>query len=351
MVGRAVHVAAVGARTPLGFEAGASAAAVRAGLSAAKRHPYLVDLQGDMMPAALDEGLDPGLVGAPRLLALLESALYEAAAPLAQGADRRLRTALRVGLPEMRPGQTEREVSAVLEGVRALDLPGRPEDIHVYPLGHAAGLIAFAEGARLIASGAFDACLIAGVDSYFHPFTMEWLDANRQLVGKASRSGFIPGEGAGACLLLSDDARKGLELPAPLRVRGIAVGHETALIKTQDMCLGVGLTSTVREAVRELRLPGERIGHAMCDQNGERYRGEEWGFMCLRAGDCFEDPTDYLAPADCWGDVGAASGPLFVMLAWQAHARGYAHAAITAVCASSEGGQRAVVVLEAGTTP
>lgn len=347
MVTRPVHVAGVGARTPVGFEAASSAAAVRAGLTAAKRHPCLVDVRGDMMPAALDAALQPHLLGAPRQLAMLEPALREAAAPLRVARDRPLRTALLIGLPEMRPGQSERDVAAVLDGVRSLDLPGRARDIDVFPLGHAAGLIAVAKGASAIASGALDACVVGGVDSYLHPLTMEWLDANRQLIGSVSRSGFVPGEGAGACLLVSDELKEALDCVALLRVRGVAVGRETALIKTQDMCFGVGLASTVREAVRGLRLPEERIGYTICDQNGERYRGEEWGFMCLRSDGCFDDPTNYLAPSECWGDVGAASGPLFVMLAWQAHARGYAPAAITAVCTGSEGGQRAVVVLDA----
>ena len=188
--------------------------------------------------------------------------------------------------------------------------------------------------------GAFEACLVGGVDSYFHPDTMEWLDANRQLVGTVSRSGFVPGEGAGFCLLMTERACARLGLKALVSVRAVAVGKETKLIKTSDMCLGEGLSAMVRDAVSALRPPAERINQIICDINGERYRGEEWGFVCLRLSQYFDDPTAYLSPAECWGDMGAASGPLFAMLVCQAVARGYAKGPRTLLWASSEGGER-----------
>src|SRR5262249_58020185 len=112
------------------------------------------------------------------------------------------------------------------------------------------------------------------------------------------------------------------------------------------MCFGEGLSATVRDAVRALG-PADKINHVICDINGERYRGEEWGFVCLRLSQYFDNPTDYLSPANCWGDVGAASGPLFAMLVCQAIARGYARGSRTLLWASSEGGQRAAAQLEA----
>ena len=42
----------------------------------------------------------------------------------------------------------------------------------------------------------------------------------------------------------------------------------------------------------------------------------------MRAGGLFRDPSGFIAPADCWGDVGAASGPLFLVLSRRRPARG-----------------------------
>ena len=47
--GRDVWICRVGARTPLGFNAPASAAAVRGALSAISLHPIFVDKAGDSM--------------------------------------------------------------------------------------------------------------------------------------------------------------------------------------------------------------------------------------------------------------------------------------------------------------
>jgi 3-oxoacyl-[acyl-carrier-protein] synthase-1 len=188
-------------------------------------------------------------------------------------------------------------------------------------------------------------CLVGGVDSYFHPDTMEWLDANRQLAGSVSRSGFVPGEGAGFCLLMSDHTRTRLGLRALGKIVRVGLGRETKLIKTSEICLGLGLTAAVRDAVSGLNPPAETVNDVICDMNSERYRGEEWGFVCLRLPLYFDNPTGYLSPADCWGDMGAASASLFAMLACEAAARGYATGPRTLLWASSEGGSRGAALL------
>jgi 3-oxoacyl-[acyl-carrier-protein] synthase-1 len=245
------------------------------------------------------------------------------------------------------PGFTMKDAQAVQSGLAALRrLPVEISEIKVVPEGHAAGLAALATATREIRLGAVEACLIGGVDSYFHPDTMEWLDENRQLAGSVSRSGFVPGEGAGFCLVMAPSLCRRLGLRPLARVVSAAVGRETKLIKTSEICLGEGLTATVRDAVKDVQARGESINAVICDMNTEQYRGEEWGFVCLRLGRCFDDPTGYLSPADCWGDMGAASGPLFAMLACEAAARRFAKGPRTMLWASSEGGLRAAAVVE-----
>jgi 3-oxoacyl-[acyl-carrier-protein] synthase-1 len=336
-----------GARTPLGLRAASSAAALRAGISAMAKHPFLLDRSGKPLLAALDRQLDPGLMGPARLLALAESALREACAPLHAPGAPGIPLPVYLGLPEFRPGFAESDAEAVRVGLlRMTGLPFQLREVKVFPQGHAAGLSALATAAEQIRQGAFETCLIGGVDSWFHPDTLGWLDANRQLAGAVSRSAFVPGEGAGFCLLQTEPACRRLGWKVLARVVAVAVGKEAKLIKTSDLCFGEGLATTVRDAVSGFRREGERINAVICDVNGERYRGEEWGFVCLRLSQHFDDPTAYLSPADCWGDTGAASSPLFAMLACQAAARGYAKGPHTLVWASSEGGLRGAAVLE-----
>ena len=224
-------------------------------------------------------------------------------------------------------------------------LPVQILEVNVFNDGHAAGLLALATATTQIREGAYDVCLVGGVESYLNPETMNWLDANRQLTGPISRSGFVPGEGAGFCLLMSNDFSARRRFHSMAGVHSVEVGRETKLIKTSDLCLGEALTTTVLSAVVGSG-PTETIKTVICDINSERYRTEEWAFVCLRLPQCFEDPTAYLSPADCWGDLGAASGPLFAMLSCQAIARGYAAGKRTLIWASSEGGLRAAATLD-----
>jgi 3-oxoacyl-[acyl-carrier-protein] synthase-1 len=342
-----LQIVGVGARTPVGMQSAAAAAAVRAGIVGFGEHPFMVDGVGDLMPGALDVEIDPRIMGPGRLLRLAESALREACAPL-DLVRQQPHVDLYLGLPEMRPGFTERDAAAVRAGVlRLKDLPIELSKVSTFTEGHAAGLMAFAAAIQQLEHGACEVFLIGGVESYFHPDTMEWLDATRQLAGARSRSGFIPGEGAGFCLLMTESACVRLGLEPLANVRAVAVGRETKLIRTMDMCFGDGLSTTVREAISKVGTPDQRISGILCDINGERYRSEEWGFACLRLAEYFDDPTAYIAPADCWGDMGAASGPLFAMLACQAFERGYATGPRTLLWASSESGRRSSAVLEA----
>jgi 3-oxoacyl-[acyl-carrier-protein] synthase-1 len=342
-----VGIVGIGARTPLGLEAAPAAAAVRAGISSLGHHPFMIDSIGDPMRGALDHQLDPALMGFERLLALARTALREACMPLGSVAEVPSPMPVYVALPEFRPGFTEQEAIAVRSGLTAVEgLPIKLSEVNVLPHGHAAGLAALKMATEQIEQGDSQVCLLGGVDSYFHPDTMDWLDKNRQLAGAVSRSGFVPGEGAGFCLLMAESLGQRLGLSTLARVRTTAIGRETKLIRTSDICLGHGLTAAVRDAVGRLHLPSERINAVICDINTERYRGEEWGFVCLRLGQYFDDPTAYLSPADCWGDMGAASGPLFTMLACQAASRGYAKGRRAMFWASSEGGLRGAAVLD-----
>lgn len=343
-----VYIVSTGARTPLGFEAASSAAAVRGAVCAVRDHPFLVDQIGDPMQGALDADLDPRIMGPDRMVVLARSALSEVCAPLEAVGIAQRALPIFLALPEYRPGFDDRDAERIRDGIASTsDLPIDVSGVYVMPKGHAAGLAVISEAIRQIEAGACDTCVIGGVESYFQADTMEWLDENLQLAGAVSRSGFVPGEGAGFCLLMSGEACSRHGLPRIARIRSASTGRETNLIKTSARCLGKGLTEVVQAAISTAGEDTPTINAVICDVNGERYRAEEWAFVCLRLSRYFDDPSAYDSPADCWGDVGAASGPLFTMLACRAIARGYAKGRNSLIWASSEGGLRGAAILEA----
>ena len=115
-------------------------------------------------------------------------------------------------------------------------------------------------------------------------------------------------------------------------------------IKTETVCIGQGLSEAFQRSLSWL--PEEsRVNQIICDMNGEPYRANEYGFAMLRTADSFADDADFLTPADCWGDIGAASGPLFTVLAGFAARKRYSAGPCTLLWASSERGLRATALL------
>lgn len=339
-----IYVLATGCRTPLGLHSTAAAAAVRAAISSCSEHPFMLDQTGAPVAASLDSTLDPQLSCSQRILTMARTALQEACAPV----QRNLTLPLLLGVPEPRPGFTEEDAHRICQQLADnTELPITIGQRCASMAGHSAVLSLVHQAMTDMAEGKYHACLVGGADSYFHPDTIAWLDQNRQLNGPISRSGFVPGEGAGFCLLANQQGVMKLALPPISTINSCATQWEPKLIKTQEINLGEGLTQTLREALQNQNTVAAPINGVYCDVNGERYRGEEWGFACLKLAQHFEDPSAYCSPADCWGDMGAASGALYVTLATQAAQRGYATGPRNLLWTSSEQGLRAAAVIEA----
>lgn len=341
-----ICVCAVGARTPLGFDSVSSAAAVRAAISAVTLHPFFVDKAEDPISIAKDCGLEPDAEIVSRLKQMLLSAVEEACGDRSWLRDS-LRVHCWVGLPEPRAGLPQDMASSICSAF-ASNIGLRASCVHALPRGHASGLMAMQAAADKILSGEADFCLAAGVDSYHDRLTLKWLDSHGSLMSASNRSGFPPGEAAGACLLMKRATAELHGMPILARITAAATSIETCTIRGSGVCVGEGLSAALRGASSSIRLPEEAITATYCDINGERYRSEEFLYTLLRTQDLFVDANDYQCPSDCWGDVGAASGPLFLCLAVASSERNYAKGARPILWAGSYSGHRTAVLLALG---
>jgi 3-oxoacyl-[acyl-carrier-protein] synthase-1 len=340
-----VFVAALGASTPVGRDAWSSAAAVRAGISGFAEHPYMIDTAGEPMRVAIAPWLDITCEGVLRFESLLFPAIEQALMPLEADVER-ISVALALALPAPRPGLPQALDRSVRASI-AKRFGNRFATMATLPIGHAGGLIGVQASKQKIEGRAFEACVIAGVESYLAPETLEWLEENDQLHGGGPLNnawGFVPGEGAGAVLVVSAEVLRRLEVEPLARVLSVGRGFEHNRIKTQSVCIGEGLTSAFRESLAGLPL-GAKVTDVMCDMNGEPYRADEFGFACLRTKEAFESASNFVAPADCWGDVSAASGPLGIVLSTIAGRKAYANGAFSFLWASSESGERGAALL------
>lgn len=345
-MGERVAIVSCGASTPLGRDVWSSAAAVRAGISGFTQHPYMIDSAGEPMRAAIAPWLDIGLRGADRLEALLFPAVDEALEPLASASGAAPSMAIALGLPSPRPGVPDDLVQQMTTRI-IRRYAHRFGSVASFAGGHSAGLMAAQAASRKLAEGSIDACIVAGVDSYIEPLVLEWLEANDQLHGAGPLNnawGFVPGEAGAALLLMRESMAEATRLRPLAFVLGTGTSIETKRIKTDTVCIGEGLTAAFRAALASLPV-GSTVSDIYCDMNGESYRADEFGFTALRTKERFASASEFVAPADCWGDVAAAGGPLHLALATVAGLKGYGRGPFAFVWSSAEQGERAATLV------
>ena len=306
----------------------------------------MLDTEGQPMRVAMAPWLHVELTGVSRLQSLLVPAIEQALEPIAKTGLPALRVGLALALPNARPG-----IAADLSASLMAQLGQRFSAIFraaaVFPAGHAGGLLALDAAIKKLEEGEFDAFVVAGVDSYTEPETLEWLEACEQLHGAGPLNnawGFVPGEGAGAVLVAKQAVAQRLQVAPLANVFAVGIGFESKRIKTETICIGEGLSQSFRAGLMPLGAGG-RVSDVYCDMNGEPYRADEFGFAGLRTKDSFESLSDFIAPADCWGDVAAAGAALHIGLAAIAGAKGYSRGKVAFVWASSETGERAAVLV------
>jgi 3-oxoacyl-[acyl-carrier-protein] synthase-1 len=343
-------VIGTGARTCVGASAAGTAAAVRAGVAGFAQHPFMVDTAGNKMIVAMAPFVDPAVAGAQRLADLAIPAAAEALTAL-PAAVRAQPLPVILALPPARPARPTDAEKLLTERLR-LELSdlARIGSVETIAAGHAAGAMALEAAWRRLQQPGAQFCLAGGVDSYLEPETLEWLEANEQVHSAGALNnawGFVPGEAAGFCLLASAAAVQRFGLTAPTRLVAAATARESKLIKTEAVCIGEGLTALFRALFRAVPDSPGKVDHVYCDMNGEPYRSDEFGFASVRTATGFAEGADFTTPADCWGDVGAASAPLFAILADAAARRGYARGSWQLIWTSSESGERSGAILHA----
>jgi 3-oxoacyl-[acyl-carrier-protein] synthase-1 len=343
---RSVHLVALGARTPVGFTAEASAAAVRAGISRVREHPFMIDAAGDPVRCGRDAGIDPRLLGAPRHQALASCALREVLDKLLHTRPSMTDLRLFLALPEYRPGFGAREARQVQDALATVGASaGVALSIEVSGQGHAGALEALERAYLRIQRGDCPVCLAGGVDSYLEGNTLDWLEADRRVSREGVRSGFHPGEAAAVLALASDDTRKQRGLPSLGRIISVACATETRDPHSGPGLLGEALTRVVQRVRGSAGVSGP-IDDVYCDINGERLRTTDWGFTLLREGTWFRDGSQYVSPVQACGDLGAATASFNTVLAARAWSRNYAHGARALIWGASWKGLRGAMVLE-----
>lgn len=328
-----IYVVGVGASTPVGRSVFSAAAAVRCGIAAFAEHPFMIDKHGEPMVVSRAKWLDKDLPLEDRVVALTVDAAREALGVRLHEFHRfGVKLQVHIALSaENLPGAAQR--SKVLGRLTAEIGNFLTPEVDCVTEGHAGGMLALENACRVLRRGEAHICLVGGADSWLAPERLDAIDAIGRLHSVNNSWGFIPGEGAGFCLVTTGALSRRYGLSTLAELLGVATAQETKLMGTETVCIGEGLTAAFGRVLD----PRHQVSHCYCDFNGETYRADEYGFAICRTSEHFENAGRFTAGAECWGDVGAASGALALALPVAGWVRGHARgAAALAWCSSAE---------------
>jgi 3-oxoacyl-[acyl-carrier-protein] synthase-1 len=343
-----IVITGLGMLTPVGSDAIQSASSVRAGVARMAAWPHfglmfgedalvasftLPDLRDGSWTQKVSELLAP----------VLAEALF--ASDGLDGAGTHERRHLIVATPY--PDRVATEEGAIEEVAEEL----REEiaeafgfgSLEMVSLDHAGGLVGLARAVSLLDAGEQDVCVVAGVDSLLHAEFLHDLMEQRRLKTPMTSGGLIPGEGAAALVLERADRARRRGANVVGRLGSLALDREPMLLNPTEGLRAEALSRSIQEVLGAV--DPATIHRVMVDLNGERWRFLEWSLAEARCLDRLPEGWRLWHPADCWGDIGAASGVAHVALAARAFARGYGGNGGILICGSSIGGERAAATV------
>jgi 3-oxoacyl-[acyl-carrier-protein] synthase-1 len=210
--------------------------------------------------------------------------------------------------------------------------------------GHTGMFCLIQDALTMLRAGEVELCIVGGVDSYLMEQRLEFLDNAWRIKSSKSVDGFIPGEAAIVLLLETLRNAKARERQSLATVSFCETGNEPNNISSDKCSSGTGLSDAIRKVLNQ----GEdksNIRWVICDLNGESYRGFEWGVVQTRLHNYLSAIEVVSHPADCLGDIGAATGGMLIANAVQAFKRGYNISDDALLWTSSDDGLRAALCI------
>jgi 3-oxoacyl-[acyl-carrier-protein] synthase-1 len=330
-------IAKVGMCTAVGLSAASSCAAIRVGITGFEETAFRFD--GDLLQGA-EVPLDRPWRGRAKLLEMAGRALRECVEDLPPAVLREIPLLLVVAEQD-RPGRLQRLDHSLLEEL--MDLCGGPfhPESRVIRNGRVGGVEAIDAASSFFSRLRGGACLVVGVDSLLNAVTLREFHGRGRLLTAANSDGFIPGEAAGAVLLEKADGRAGPHLS----LRGWGFAREEAGIESELPLKGEGLAGAIRESFARGGVDYAGIDYRICDANGEQYPFKEAALALARTLRVRKESFDLWHTADCIGEVGAATVPCALAVAWHAGEKGYAPGPGVLAHFGNTDGQRAALVL------
>jgi 3-oxoacyl-[acyl-carrier-protein] synthase I len=345
-----IAIIASGMVTGVGLSSPASCAAIRCAIDNFSETRFM-DREGEWISGS-QVPLELPWRGLSKLVHMIVPAVRECLAHTGNANPETIPLFLAVAEKE-RPGRLDGLDDQLLDDVQSeLGFRFHPRST-VIAGGRVAGALALTHARELIYEEHLPLCLVAGTDSFLASYTLAAYEEKNRLLTSQNSNGFIPGE-AGAAVLVglptNGKSVTGSRKPriAELLLLGIGTGVEKATIDSEEPLRADGMAQAFRTAFADAERTFAEVDYRITDCNGEQYWFKEATLAMTRTMRVRKAQFEIWHPVDCIGEVGAAIAPCALGVALAAARKDYAPGPGVLCHFSSDGGDRAALVLSFG---
>lgn len=314
----ALTVLSVGMVSGVGLTAPAACAAIRCAIDNFQEIRF-IDSGGEWI-VGCSVPLEQAWRGRTKLLKMLVLAVQECGSQVRQLDFRRVPLLLCLAEPE-RPGRLADLDNSLLTDLQTESGLSFHPHSQVIAEGRVSGIEALRQARHLIEKENVSQVMIAGVDSFLVAATLKAYEEQEKLLTSQNSDGFLPGEAAGAILVGYPLSKKA---EPQLSCVGLGMGIEPAFEGSELPLRADGLVEAIRGALGEVGCDLGVIDFRITDAAGGQYNFKEAALALTRLLRKRKEKFDIWHPADCIGEVGAATVPIIIIVAWFACRKGYA---------------------------
>lgn len=345
-----LYIAGIGMVTPVGFDFASTVAAVEAGINRFQESEYIGKsmkpftmalIPGDVLPRISyklnqveDSTLQMGI-----MLQASDIALNQIEPLKAMGGP----LPLFLACPESYPDQVSTVSPRFIEYlIKQTDANIDASASRMIGTGRAGVIDAIDLAFKYLQQVEGDFVLVGGADSYQEEALLAYLDKDDRIAAEEILNGFIPGEAAGFLLLTRNRQNAMIWDGGVISLNQPGIEAEKGHMYSETPYLGDGLAAAIKKSLDDHR--GEKISTVYSSMNGEQFWSKELGVALLRNKDSMNEDYTFEHPADCLGDIGAASGVALIGLASAHLARSGSPASHLVYCSSDQEYRGAICV-------
>ena len=315
-----LYITAIGMITPIGFNAEMTYASFNAGISAFSDSPYfnqqympikMALIPQDALPAIDDKMVD--CLAYERwhqhLIQLAHVGLNEVLSDYTQ----ETAIPLLLACPEQHIDCLKPLPKDFLKNlIEQTGLAICPDYSSMVHSGRAGGIDVIDRAIRIFEQTDFEEIIIGGVDSFQRTALLHMLHEQGRLAGEGVNYGFVPGEASGF-IRISRTPSYHFHKQKIISINLPAISQEEGHLYSDAIYRGDGLASAVTDALNNT--PQPLIQGVYQTMNGEAYWIKELSVAMTRNSKRLSENVKQQHPADCYGDIGAASAAVLIALA------------------------------------